>query len=41
MKYCPKCKSADVTSYLPGFLNTYKCKNCGYVGTLIIEMDKK
>jgi len=40
MKYCPKCKSAEVIYYLPGFLNTFKCKKCGYVGSLVIEKDE-
>ena len=37
MKYCPKCKSADIHPYLPGFFNMYKCKKCEYVGSLVIE----
>ena len=37
MRYCPQCKSPEIESNLPGFLNTYKCRKCGYIGTLIIE----
>ncbi|MEK6932800.1 MAG: hypothetical protein AABW56_03330 [Nanoarchaeota archaeon] len=41
MKYCPKCKSADIHPYLPGFFNMYKCKKCDYVGTVVIERSEK
>ena len=41
MKYCPKCKSPEISSYLAGFLNVYKCNKCDYVGTLIIEYERK
>ena len=37
MKYCPRCKSPDIHPSLAGFLETYKCKKCGYTGTLVIE----
>jgi transposase-like protein len=39
--FCPKCKSAKIFSkenygILP---SVYKCKNCNYEGTLILELD--
>ena len=41
MKYCPKCKSADIHPYLPGFFNMYECKKCGYIGLFPeIEIDE-
>ncbi|AJF62894.1 MAG: hypothetical protein QT11_C0001G0758 [archaeon GW2011_AR20] len=39
MKYCPKCKSPDIVPALAGFLNSYKCKKCGYIGNLVIEVE--
>jgi len=39
MKYCPKCKSPDIVPALAGFLNSYKCKKCGYMGNLVIEVE--
>jgi len=39
MKYCPKCRSPDIHPVLAGFLNSYKCKKCGYLGELVIEIE--
>ncbi len=35
---CPVCKSKDIVLDAGGYTGKYKCKNCGYVGSLIIEM---
>lgn len=37
---CPKCKSKDITP-LAGFVTGFKyhCRDCGYKGVLILEMD--
>ncbi len=40
VKKCPNCGSTDVTLYLGGQFGTYICKNCGYIGPLILEEDK-
>ncbi|HIG93839.1 MAG: hypothetical protein QT02_C0004G0028 [archaeon GW2011_AR9] len=34
---CPSCKSTKVTLYMGGQFGKYICKNCGYVGNLILE----
>lgn len=39
MKICPKCKSKDITLYMGGYFGKYKCKECGYLGVLVIEED--
>ncbi|MFH1209662.1 MAG: NUDIX domain-containing protein [archaeon] len=40
MKLCPKCKSSDIFFYTGGIFNSYMCKDCGYVGNLILEFKK-
>lgn len=40
MKYCPKCRSPDIHPTLAGFLNTYKCGKCGYIGVLVLEKNE-
>jgi transposase-like protein len=37
MKICPKCKSSNITLFIGGQTGQYKCKDCGYVGVLVIE----
>lgn len=39
MKICPKCKSKNITLYRGGITGQYVCKDCGYIGELIIEID--
>lgn len=34
---CPLCKRAALTNYLGGQFGKYQCKNCGYVGVLVVE----
>ncbi len=35
---CPVCNSSNVTYYLGGELGyQYRCKDCGYVGALVLE----
>ncbi len=36
-KLCPSCRSKNITLYMGGQFGKYKCKDCGYVGPLIIE----
>jgi len=40
LKVCPICKSTDVFLYMP-HLGTYRCRNCGYTGFLILTEDVK
>ena len=37
IKICPKCKSSNITLYMGGKFGKYICKDCGYVGPLVIE----
>lgn len=38
---CPKCKSEKITLYMGGQFGKYECKDCEYIGPLIIEEYKK
>ena len=35
--FCPRCNSPDIHPYLGGMTGVYFCRNCGYMGTLVIE----
>lgn len=35
---CPVCKSTEVEPDTGGYTGKYYCKNCGYVGSYILEM---
>ncbi len=35
---CPVCKSDEIVLDSGGYTGKYKCKNCGYVGSFIIEL---
>lgn len=37
--YCPRCHGTNLTSYAGGMTGTVLCKDCGYMGTLIIEKE--
>ncbi len=37
MVYCPRCGSSNIDWILPQDRSKYECKNCGYVGALVIE----
>ncbi len=39
MKVCPKCGSSNITLYMGGKFGKYECKNCGYIGALVIEKE--
>jgi len=34
---CPSCKSYDIVHYMGAQFGKYECKNCGYVGVIVIE----
>ena len=36
-KYCPKCGSSNIDWVLPQTWSKWRCKDCGYIGVLIIE----
>jgi predicted RNA-binding Zn-ribbon protein involved in translation (DUF1610 family) len=37
MKKCPKCGSKNIVFHAAAHTGKYECKDCGYIGTLIIE----
>ena len=39
MKRCPKCKSNEIVPEIGFSTGHYRCKKCGYLGSLIIEDD--
>ena len=39
-KFCPNCGSPNVGWVLPQTWSKWQCKDCGYVGVLIIEDEK-
>ena len=38
---CPQCNSTDITYYMGAQFGKYQCKNCGYVGAIIVEEYEK
>ena len=40
MKFCPNCGSKNIDWVLPQTWSKYECKNCGYIGALIIDDEK-
>lgn len=41
MLTCPICKRSNLELYMGGQFGKYQCKNCGYVGSLVLEKYKK
>ncbi len=39
IKLCPKCKSDKIELYAAGITGNYRCRNCDYVGPLILEKE--
>ena len=39
MKICPKCESSNLVLDMGGFSGEYRCKDCGYVGALVLEKE--
>ena len=37
LKFCPKCGSKNIEWILPQDWSKWECRNCGYIGTFIIE----
>lgn len=40
MKFCPRCGSGNIDWILPQDWSKWECKDCGYIGALIIENGK-
>ena len=34
---CPSCKSQEMSYYMGAQFGKYECKECGYVGVIVIE----
>ncbi|NLD56528.1 MAG: TFIIB-type zinc ribbon-containing protein [Methanomicrobiales archaeon] len=40
MYYCPKCKSQEIFPEVGGYVGSiYICKDCGYRGSFVLEVD--
>jgi transposase-like protein len=40
MFYCPKCKSQEIYAVAGGYVGqVYLCKDCGYRGSFVLEID--
>jgi len=40
MFYCPKCKSQEIFPVAGGYVGQiYLCKDCGYRGSFVLEID--
>jgi len=40
MYYCPKCKSQEIYAVAGGYIGqVYLCKDCGYRGSFVLEID--
>jgi len=37
---CPVCGSKEIELDAGGYTGKYRCKNCGYVGVLVLEMSE-
>jgi transcription initiation factor TFIIIB Brf1 subunit/transcription initiation factor TFIIB len=38
---CPICNSTEIELDAGGYTGKYYCKKCGYVGSLILEVDRE
>jgi len=38
---CPKCNSTKIEPHAASLTGLYHCKNCGYIGAIIIEKEIK
>ena len=39
VKTCPHCGSSNIKLFAGGAVGAYKCEDCGYIGTLIVEKE--
>ncbi len=37
MKFCPRCGSSNIEWVLPQIWSKWECRDCGYIGSFIIE----
>ena len=37
IRKCPKCKASKIMLHVGGLSGMYECKECGYVGPIILE----
>jgi len=40
MKLCPKCSSIEVMPVAGGITGTWRCKKCGFSGTLFPDVER-
>ena len=41
LKTCPKCKSENITLSMGGVFGKWECKDCDYLGPIVVEQDKE
>lgn len=39
-KICPSCKKPRIEFFIGLATGNYKCSNCGYIGPIVIEVEK-
>jgi len=39
-RFCPQCGSTNIDWLIPQIWSKWECKDCGYIGALIIEDGK-
>ncbi|HDN50948.1 MAG TPA: hypothetical protein ENG06_04145 [Thermoplasmatales archaeon] len=37
VKYCPRCGSSNIEWIIPQDWSRWRCRECGYIGALIVE----
>lgn len=40
IKICPSCKKGDIELFIGGQTGSYKCNRCGYIGPVVVEVEK-
>ena len=38
---CPNCRSEHIVFQAGGHTGMYECKDCGYIGPIILEVEKE
>ena len=41
VKFCPKCKNTDLVMVAGGNIGMWKCKKCGFRGSIFPELETK
>lgn len=41
IKICPNCKKAGIGMFIGWETGNYQCDKCGYIGPVIVEIEKR